>query len=56
MSDQLAYRDIALTVLILFCSLFAFIFVMNTFTKLKRRRKRRAIEYGIKDFMRQVRG
>ena len=56
MYDQLAYRDIAVALLILFSSLFALMFVMNILTKLKRRRKRRAIEYGIKDFMRQVRG
>jgi hypothetical protein len=55
MYNQIASRDIALTLLILFTSLFAWILVMNILTKLKRRRKRRAIEYGIKDFMRQVR-
>jgi hypothetical protein len=55
MYDQIASRDIALTLLILFISLFAWILVMNILTKLKRRRKRRAIEYSSKDFMRQVR-
>jgi hypothetical protein len=55
MYDQIASRDIALTLLILFISLFAWILVMNILTKLKRRRKRRAIEYSIKDLVRQVR-
>jgi len=56
MYDQLAYRDIALTFLTLFCLAFAFRFVTTTLTKLKRRRKRRAIEHGIEDFLRHVRG
>ena len=56
MYDQIASRDIALTLLILFTSLFVWILVMKILTNVKRRRKRRAIEYGIKDFMRQVRG
>jgi hypothetical protein len=56
MYDQLAPRDIVITLLILFSSLSAFVLVRKILTNLKRRRKRRAIEYGIKDFMRQVRG
>jgi nitrate/nitrite transporter NarK len=56
MYDEIASRDIVLTLLILFTSFFAWFLVMNIFTKIKRRRKRRAIEYGIKDFMRRVRG
>ena len=55
MYNEIASGDIALTLLILFTSLIEWILVMNILTKLKRRRKRRAIEYGIKDFMRQVR-
>jgi hypothetical protein len=55
MYNEIASGDIALTLLILFTSLIAWILIMNLLTKLKRRRKRRAIEYGIKDFMRQVR-
>jgi predicted permease len=56
MYDEIASKDIALTLLILFASLFTWILVMKILTRVKRRRKRRAIEYGIKDFMRQVRG
>jgi hypothetical protein len=44
------YSDITLAVLIPFCIGMAII------AKVKRRRKRRAIEYGIKDFMRQISG
>ena len=54
--DQLVPRDIVLTLLILLSSLFVWALVMKFLTRLKRRRKHRAIEYGIKDFMRQVRG
>ena len=55
MYNEIASGDIALTLLILFTSLVAWILVMNILTKLKRRRKRRAIAYGIKDFMSKVR-
>jgi hypothetical protein len=54
--DEIVSRDIALTLLILFASLLTWILVMKILIKVKRRRKRPAIEYGIKDFMRQVRG
>ena len=56
MYDQPTYYDIALTLLILFLSLFALLLVMKAFTRAKRRRKRLVIEYGIKVLMRQVRG
>ena len=56
MYDEIGLRDIGLILLILFTCLFAWILVMKVLTKLKRRRKRQAIEYGVKDFMRQVRG
>jgi len=61
MYDQLLPTDFALSLLILFSFLLALVFVMKILTKkflrkVKRRRNRRAIEYGIKDLMRHVRG
>jgi hypothetical protein len=61
MYDQLLPTDFALSLLILFSFLSALVFVMKILTKkflrkVKRRRNRRAIEYGIKDLMRHVRG
>ena len=56
MYDQLLPTDFALSLIILFSFLAALVFVMKILTKVKRRRNRRAIEYGIKDLMRHVRG
>ena len=50
------YRDITLAVLIPLCILIVLIVGMAVIAKVKRRRKRRAIECGIKDFMRQING
>ena len=54
--EILLHSDIALTLLILFCILIVLMVGMASCAKLKRLRKRRAIEYGIKDFIGQVRG
>ena len=50
------YSDITLAVLIPFCILIVLKVGMTIIAKVKRERKRRAIEYGIKDFMRQISG
>jgi len=50
------YSDITLAVLIPFCILIVLIVGMAVIAKVKRRRKMLAIEYGIKDFMRQISG
>ena len=56
MYREFLYRDITLTVLIPFCILIVLIVGMAVIAKVKRRQKRLAIEYGIKDFMRQISG
>ena len=56
MYRDILYRDITLAVLIPFCILIVLIVAMAVITKVKRRRKMLAIEYGIKDFMRQISG
>ena len=48
--------DITLAVLIPFCILIVLKVGMAIIAKVKRQRKRRLIEYGIKDFMRQISG
>jgi hypothetical protein len=50
------YSDITLAVLIPFCILIVLIVGTTIIAKVKRRRKRRLIEYGIKDLMRQISG
>ena len=55
MYEQLLSKDIAISALILFGVLFGLIYLMAIYAKLKRRRKKPAIEYGITDFMRQIR-
>jgi hypothetical protein len=54
--EILLHSDIALTLLVLFCILIVLMVGMASCAKLKRLRKGRAIEYGIKDFIGQVRG
>ena len=56
MYREILYSDISLAVLIPFCILNVSIVGMAIIAKVKRRRKRRAIEYGIKDFLRQISG
>jgi len=56
MYRDILYRDITLAVLIPICLLIVLIVGMAIIAKVKRRRKRLAIEYGIKDFMRQISG
>ena len=56
MYREVLYREITLAVLIPFCLLIVLIVGMAIIAKVKRRRKRLAIEYGIKDFMRQISG
>jgi hypothetical protein len=48
--------DVAVTLLILVLFFVALFFAMKVFTKLRCRRKRRAIEHGVNDFLQQVRG
>ena len=50
MHDQLA-----LTSLILFCSVLVARFLIITLRKLKRQRQQEAFEHGIRDYLRQVR-
>ena len=56
MYGDILYRDITLAVLIPFCILIVLIVGLAVIAKVKRQRKRLAIEYGIKDFMRQISG
>jgi hypothetical protein len=56
MYREILYSDITLAVLIPFCILIVLIVGMAVIAKVKRRRKMLAIEYGIKDFMRQISG
>ncbi|HET9786055.1 MAG TPA: hypothetical protein VFP47_02925 [Pyrinomonadaceae bacterium] len=46
--------EVALTILIPFCIITISLLVMFVIAKLKKRRKRRAIERGVTDFVRQV--
>ena len=56
MYREILYSDITLAVLIPFCILVVLIVGLAVIAKVKRQRKRLAIEYGIKDFMRQISG
>ncbi len=56
MYRQVLYREITLAVLIPFCILIVLKVGMAILAKVKRRRKRRLTEYGIKDYVRQISG
>jgi|GEM_PF-1390929 hypothetical protein len=56
MYREILYSDITLAVLIPFCILIVLKVGMAIIAKVKRQRKRRLIEYGIKDYVRQISG
>jgi hypothetical protein len=56
MYREFLYSDITLAVLIPFCILIVLKVGMTILAKVKRRQKRRLIEYGIKDYLRQISG
>ena len=56
MYREILYSDITLAVLIPFCILIVLKVGMAIIAKVKLRRKRRLIEYGIKDYVRQISG
>jgi len=56
MYREILSRDITLAVLIPLCILILLKVGMTIIAKVKRQRKRRLIEYGIKDYVRQISG
>ena len=53
MYREILYSDITLAILIPFCILIVLKIGMAIIAKVKHQRKRRLIEYGIKDYVRQ---
>ena len=56
MYREILYSDITLAILIPFCILIVLKIGMAIIAKVKRQRKRRLIEYGIKYYVRQISG